>query len=257
MEVESIQCEFQRKSTGLGKTKSESQKKSVNQLWSFPIRGNCSTTSLPSPSLPPKQAAISSHARFIVCILIYTLDLFLCSVLASCYAYSAPSLSHPTGWRLTPISPGNLAHSSVSSDFLTYLVFWLLPWLLPFRLPDSGCSQLLILATSYPAWRAPLGLRSSLPHLPPHLVSARFSEAEDAGSPGASAFSSGFLSPGRPKTQRNMQPWDGWQERRGNWPGKKYSLPQLNQLPWVKPDPFWLGFLLDMKDSIRFTKSTS
>ena len=142
-------------------------------------------------------------------------------------------LSYPTGWKLTPISPGNLAHGFLSSDFLTYLVFWLplacsLPLGRLWRL-----SPLLLVTTSSPACRAPLGLRSSsLPHLPPHLVSARFSQQKlkmlkELSK--ACAHSSGFLSPGRPKTQRNMQPWDrGQRKKREVDLGKKYSLPQLN-----------------------------
>lgn len=34
-------------------------------------------------------------------------------------------LSHPTGQKLISISPGYLVHSSVPSNFLIYLVFWL------------------------------------------------------------------------------------------------------------------------------------
>ena len=150
-------------------------------------------------------------------------------------------LSHPTGWKLTPISPGNRAHSSVSSDFLTYLVFWLpLACSLPFRQTLDALNPCYLLPP--PTLPAEPHWVCEAPLCPTFLLTWSQQDSPSRSwrcwrsSPGH-VHSSGFLSPGRPKTQRNMQPWDRWQRKKREIDqGKKYSLPQLNQLPWVKPD---------------------
>ena len=172
-------------------------------------------------------------------------------------------LSHLTGWSLTPISPGNLAHSSVSSDFLTYLVFWLLlARSLPFRQTlDALNSWYLLPPPTLPeephwVWEAPL--------CPTFLLTWSQQDSPSRSwrcwrsSPGhAHTRLASYPQEGR-KHRGTCSPETGDKERKGKltW-GRNIACLNWTSFPEWSQTPSWLRFLLDMKDSIRFTKSTS
>lgn len=167
----------------------------------------------------------------------------------------------PLDEGLHPFPLGILAHSSVSSDFLTYLVFWLLlARSLPFRQTLDALNSWYLL----PPPTLPEEPGSEAPLCPTFLLTwsqqdspsklKMLKELSDI-----TAHSSGLLIPRKAEnTEEHAALRQVTKKERGEIDlGKKYSLPQLNQLPWVKPDPFLAQFLWNMKDSIRFTKSTS
>lgn len=159
-----------------------------------------------------------------------------------CSVYSVPPPFSPIGWKLIFISPRYLVHSSVLSDFLTDLIFWL-----PFA---CFLSFRPILNASNPCY---LLLHTVLPAEPPGGWEAPLTWShQDSPSRGWRCWQS---SPGRMHIHLASYPQEGQKHRRTCSPGrddrerkvylgKEYSLIQRNQLAWMKPDPFLTIHLL-------------
>lgn len=156
-------------------------------------------------------------------------------------------LSYPTGWKRTPISPGNLAHGLLSSDFLTYLVFWL-P--LVCSLPLGRLWTLSTPATCYlPCLQSPTGsekLLSAPPSSSLGLSEILPAEAEDVeGALQGVCTLVWLLVPRKAEnTEEHAALRQGTKKEEGSWPGEEIQLAstELASLSEARPLPGWVFY---------------